>query len=55
LPAVVASKAIIIAAMMNTFVKSLLVTIIAGKSMGIKIFVAFGLIIVSGLIGFLLI
>ena len=55
LPAVVASKAIIIAAMMNTFVKSLLVAIIAGKSMGIKIFVAFGLIIVSGLIGFLLI
>lgn len=55
LPAVVVSKAIIIAAMMNTFVKSLLVAIIAGKSMGIKIFVAFGLIIVSGLIGFLLI
>jgi len=55
LPAVVASKAIIIAAMMNTFVKSLLVAIIAGKSMGIKIFVAFGLIIVSGFIGFLLI
>ena len=55
LPAVVVSKAIIIAAMMNTFVKSLLVAIIAGKSMGIKIFVAFGLIMVSGLIGFLFI